>query len=45
LEIDPFPRATGVTFEGYVSGPEAEGTPHPFASLAKLREKGAGGNR
>ena len=45
LEIDPFPRAAGVTFEGYASGPEVEGSPHPFASLAKLREKGAGENR
>ena len=45
LEIDPFPRAAGVEFEGYTSGPEEEASPHPFASLAKLKEGGSGENR
>src|SRR5690606_11223516 len=41
LEIDPFPRAAGVEFEGYTSGESEEASPHPFASLARLKKKGS----
>ena len=47
LEIDPFPRKPGVSFEAYSSVPESGQTPAqngengtgPFADLAALKEK------
>jgi len=44
LELDPFPRAAGAAFDGFSSGPRADGDKDrdsggPFAVLAKLKEK------
>jgi uncharacterized metal-binding protein YceD (DUF177 family) len=43
IELNPFPRATDVAFEGYTCGPvEVEGTggaENPFAALARLKRK------
>jgi uncharacterized metal-binding protein YceD (DUF177 family) len=38
LELDPFPRAPGVSFEGYESGESSEKAESgPFAALARLK--------
>lgn len=41
LEIEPFPRSSGATFDGYVSGTEdaarATEVSGPFAALAKIK--------
>ena len=40
LALDPYPRAPGVRFEAYVSGPVGEGAarrPGPFSALERLR--------
>lgn len=42
LELDPFPRAPGASFEGYsTASPEEEAEmapPNPFAALARLKD-------
>jgi uncharacterized metal-binding protein YceD (DUF177 family) len=41
LELDPFPRKPGVSFDGYRSGDasdEEDEKPNPFAVLAKLKD-------
>ena len=42
LEIDPFPRVKGATFDGYSTDPgaaqeDAQAKPNPFAVLSKLK--------
>ena len=43
LELEPFPRAAGIAFDGYSSGPTGDDGPgdreNPFAVLAQLEEK------
>lgn len=42
LQLDPFPRKPGASLENspFLDGPgDEEGKPHPFAGLAKLRDK------
>lgn len=48
LALEPFPRAPGVSFDGFAAGPEggdeAEQAPQgPFAELARLRRRQGGG--
>ena len=44
LEIDPFPRVKGATFDGYSTDPAGAadtdgGKPNPFAALSKLKSQ------
>ena len=39
LEIDPFPRSEGATFESFSDEPVEEKPPHPFAALEELKIK------
>lgn len=44
LEIDPFPRVKGATFDGFTTDPnaaeeDAQAKPNPFAVLSKLKTK------
>ena len=45
LEIDPFPRVKGATFDGFTTDPnaaleDAQAKPNPFAVLSKLKTNG-----
>ena len=41
LSLDPFPRKPGASLKGtpWAVPEDGEGKPHPFAALAKLRDK------
>lgn len=39
LELEPFPRAEGMEFDGYSSDPAAGSGDHPFAALAELKRR------
>ena len=47
LALEPFPRAPGVSFDGYAAGPDGDGEEDeapqgPFAELARLRRRQGG---